>query len=311
MDISIVVPVYGCPSAIPELHRRLVETLESMEIAFEIILVDDCDELGSWENIKKVAKEDVRVKALHLTRNSGQGRAISAGIDTARGEWIVTMDCDLQDAPEYIPLLYNRVIKGYDIVFVRRQERKDSFIVQQLSKSFHRLFSYLSGLSFDYELGTYLIASKRAADQFRKARDRGRDFTMFLMWTGYKADYVELEHDFRYEGGSSYTFKKKWDYAIGVLTTFSNRVLYMPIRVGLCCSILSLVYFFYILLSYFYSDSNPLGWTTIAAAIFMFGGLILSTLGVIGVYIGNIFDMAKDRPLYLIQEAINVDGKKS
>lgn len=308
MDISVVVPVYGCPNAIPELHRRLVETLDKMGASYEIILVDDCDEMGSWEEVKKVALKDKRVKAIHFTRNCGQGRAVAAGVYKATGDWIVPMDCDLQDAPENIPILYDKVRQGgLDVVFVRRQKRKDSFIVQSLSKLFHKVFSYLAEIDFDYSLGTYLIASKRAADYFRKSRDRGRDFTMFLLWLGLKADYVEFEHDRRYDGKSSFTFRKKWEHAISTMTTFSNRILYVPITVGLAAAAGSVLYVLFVFAQFILKINNPEGWNTLAAALFFFSGLILSTLGVIGVYLGNIFDMNKDRPLYVIQEEINCD----
>lgn len=307
MDISVVVPVYGCPNAIQELHQRLVNTLKGMDKKYEIILVDDCDGMGSWNEIEKVAEKDKNVKAIQFTKNFGQGRAITAGVHYAHGEWIITMDCDLQDAPENIPLLYERAMKGYDVVFVRRQKRKDSFIVQTFSKLYHKIFSYLSGMSFDYELGTYLIANKRAIDYFRQSKDRGRDLAMYMMWLNFKSDYIELEHDWRYDGKSSYTFRKKWNYAIGVMTAFSNRILYVPIHIGLFSALISLVYLIYIFYSFFILKNNPEGWTALAAAIFFFGGLILSTLGVMGVYLGNIFDMNKSRPLYVVQKSLNVE----
>ncbi len=307
IDISVVIPVYGCPEAIPELHRRLTDTLVHMNIGYEIILVDDRDGMGSWDEIKKVALADVHVKAISLTRNCGQDKAITAGVAASRGQWVITMDCDLQDAPENIPMLYKKVREqGLDILIVRRQQRKDSAIVQLLSKMFHKVFSYLSELTFDYELGTYLIASRRAADLFVHTKGQGRDFTMFLLWTGYKKGFVELEHETRFAGKSSYTFAKKCEYALRAMTTFSNRILYVPVYVGLISALGSLIYIIFVLISWATHVSNPEGWNTLAAAVFFFGGLILSTLGVLGIYIGNIFDVAKERPLYIIQETINL-----
>lgn len=307
MDISIVIPVYGCPTAIPELHKRLVETLDNMQVSYEIIMVDDCDEMGSWDYIQKAALSDKRVKAIRLTRNYGQGQAITAGVNRATGDWIVTMDCDLQDAPENIPLLYERAKQGFDVVFVRRRDRKDSFLTKVLSMLYHKLFSYLSELPFDYELGTFLIASKRAANCYRESKVRGRDFTMFLVWTHYRSDSIELEHEERFAGETSYTFIKKWRYAVAVMTAYSNRILYIPIKFGLFVSGVSIGYIILVLISYYCFDGNPVGWSTIAASIFFFGGLILSTLGILGVYIGNIFEVCKDRPFYLVQEEININ----
>lgn len=307
IDISVVVPVYGCPEAISELHKRLTKTLTEMNIGYEIVLVDDRDGMGSWDEIKKVAENDQHVKAISLTKNCGQDKAITAGVAASKGEWIITMDCDLQDAPENIPILYNKVREeGLDIVIVRRQQRKDSDIVQLLSKMFHKVFSYLSELTFDYELGTYLIASRRAGDLFINTKGPGRDFTMFLLWTGYKKGFIEFEHETRFAGKSSYTFAKKIEYALRAMTTFSNRILYVPIYVGAISAIGSLIYVIFVLISWATNVANPEGWNTLAAAVFFFGGLILSTLGVVGLYIGNIFDVTKERPLYIVQETINL-----
>ncbi len=313
IDISVVVPVYGCPEAIPELCRRNTETLKAMGVGYEIILVDDRDGMGSWDAIRKEASADTHIKAISLTKNSGQDKAITAGVSVARGDWIVTMDCDLQDAPENIPMLYEKVRQQeLDVLIVRRQDRKDSAIVQLLSKAFHKVFSYLSELDFDYELGTYLIASKRATDLYVHTKGQGRDFTMFLLWTGYRKGFVELEHETRYAGKSSYTFGKKLEYAFRATTTFSNRVLYLPIYVGAVSAFGSLIYILFVIISWAMDVANPDGWNTLAAAVFFFGGLILSTLGVLGIYIGNIFDVAKERPLYIVQETMNLpDSDKS
>ncbi len=307
ISISVVVPVYGCPEAIPELVRRNTETLKGMEVGYEIILVDDHDGMGSWDAIRKEALADEHVKAISLTRNCGQDKAITAGVAASRGDWVVTMDCDLQDAPENIPMLYEKVREQeLDVLIVRRHDRKDSAIVQMLSKAFHKVFSYLSELDFDYELGTYLIASKRATDLYVHTKGQGRDFTMFLLWTGYKKGFVDLEHETRFAGKSSYTFGRKMEYALRAMTTFSNRILYVPVYVGAISAVGSLIYVIFVLISWAMHVANPEGWSTLAAAIFFFGGLILSTLGVLGIYIGNIFDVAKERPLYIVQEKINL-----
>ncbi len=305
MDLSVVIPVYGCPKAVSELHRRLVKTLSNMRISYEIIMVDDCDGMGSWDELKKVAESDGNVKIIRFTKNFGQGRAISAGISESSGDWVVTMDCDLQDSPEGIPDLYEKVKQGFDVVHVRRRARKETFLTRFFAHAYHRIVSYLSEVEFDYDLGTFLIASRRAADAFVASRDRGRDFGMYLMWLSYKHDFVELEQEERYEGKSSYTFRKKCRYALGIITTYSNRLLYIPIWVGALATLGAFVYIVIVFVSFFVFHANPEGWSTLVAAVFFFGGIILSTLGVIGIYVGNVFDMEKERPLFVIQETMN------
>ena len=305
IDISVVIPVYGCPAAIPELHRRLSEVLSGMNVAYEIIMVDDCDKMNSWEEVKKVAEKDTHVKAIHFTKNHGQGVAVTAGVHQSVGKWVITMDCDLQDAPENIPDLYSKALEGYDVVFVRRQQRKESFLVRLFAKWYHNDLAWLSGVDFDYDLATYLIASRRATDYYVASKDRGRDFGVFLMWLGFRYTFVNYEQGYRYEGKSSFTFIKKVRTAVGIISTYSNRPLYVSIWVGLISAAFSFIYIIYAFIQYFVYDANPVGWTTVAAAIFFFGGAILSTLGVMGIYLGNIFDMSKDRPLFTIQETIN------
>ena len=308
MEISVVVPVYGCPEALPELHRRIVKTCEEMNVEFEIVLVDDHDGKGSWEEVEKIAVSDTRVKAIHFAKNFGQDRALAAGITVASGNWIVTMDCDLQDAPENIPLLYNKAVsEKLDVVFVRRQKRKDSAIVQLMSKQYHKMFSYLSELPFDYELGTYLIASSKATDYYKRSSGRGKDYTMFLLWLGLKHDFVELEHETRFAGKSSYTLRKKLKYGIDAIVTFSNRLLYIPLYIGALASVIALAYIIYVLVLYFAGIEQPEGWSTIIAFVCFFGGLLLDTLGIIGIYIGNLLDIAKNKTEYVIQDKINCD----
>ncbi len=305
MDISVVIPVYGCPAAIAPLHERLTNVLKSMNVSYEIIMVDDCDMMNSWAEVEKAALSDENVKAIHFTKNFGQGSAITAGIRQSVGDWVITMDCDLQDAPENIPDLYENALKGYDVVFVRRRQRKESLFVRFFAKLYHGILSWFSEVDFDYDLGTFLIASRRASDQYLASKDRGRDFGVFLMWIGFRHSFVEYEQFNRFEGRSSYTFMKKCKYAIGIMTTFSNRILYVPIWIGAIAALFSFIYIVYVFILYFVYNANPEGWSTITAALFFFGGAILSTLGIMGIYLGNIFDMSKDRPLYAIQDSIN------
>ena len=306
IDISVVIPVYGCPTAIPTLHERLTNVLTGMGVSYEIIMVDDCDKMNSWEEVKKVAEADTHVKAIHFTKNHGQGVAVTAGVHQSVGKWVITMDCDLQDAPENIPDLYAKANEGYDVVFVRRQQRKESFLVRLFAKWYHNVLAWLSGVDFDYDLATYLIASRRATDYYVASKDRGRDFGVFLMWLGFKYTFVNYEQGYRYEGKSSFTFVKKVRTAVGIISTYSNRPLYVSIWIGIVSAVFSFIYIIYAFIQYYVYDANPEGWTTVAAAIFFFGGAILSTLGVMGIYLGNIFDMSKDRPLFTIQETINI-----
>ena len=304
-EISVVVPVYGCPEAIPELYRRLKKTLDNMQVTYEIILVDDSCPMDSWRRIEEICDKDNSVRGIRFARNFGQMSAIAAGVSESNGNWVITMDCDLQDVPENIPLLYKEAQKGYDVVFVRRRQRTDTKWNLFWARLFHKLFSYFCELDFDFDLATYLIASRRAADKYNESVDIARDFGMYLMWLGYRHSFVEFEQGERHSGDSSYTFIKKVRYAITTMTTFSNRILYIPVYVGTISAIGAICYLIYILVAYFVLKVNPEGWTSIAAAVFLFGGLILNALGIMGVYLGNVFEMSKKRPKYIVQESRN------
>lgn len=164
MDISVVIPVYGCRSALQELHRRLVAVFEEMEKSFEIILVNDACPQGSWETITQLCKTDTRVVGINLSRNFGQIKAITAGLDYSRGDWIVVMDCDLQDRPESIPELFNKAQEGFDVVFARRIARKDSRLVKAMSRAFYKVYDYFTDGNYDSSLCNFSISKRKVID---------------------------------------------------------------------------------------------------------------------------------------------------
>lgn len=308
MEISVVIPVYGCRKALPELHKRLTKTLLSITEDFEIVLVDDCDKQNSWEEIEVICKQDKRVQGIHLSKNFGQPYAITAGLDNCSGNWIVVMDCDLQDRPEFIRDLYVKAQEGYDVVFARRVQRKDSKLTLLLSKSFYKVYDYLCAQETDNTIGNFSISKRIVIENYCKMREHKRTYQMFIRWLGFKQTSIDLAGDDRFEGESSYTFKKKLKFAINSITTQSNRPLYISISVGFACAFFSAIYILFLIGRYFVS-SVPMGWTTIVASIFLMGGLILAFMGILGIYIGNIYDEVKNRPIYVIKEHLNQHNK--
>ena len=309
MDISVVVPVYGCREAVPELHKRLVATLEQTGKTFEIILVDDCCPQGSWIEIQKLCENDTRVEGIHLSRNFGQMRAITAGLEKSIGDLVIVMDCDLQDRPEFIPQFIAKIEEGYDIVYSKRKERKDTAIVKALSRSFYAVYNYLSDMKYDFEVGNYSIARRKVVDSFLTMKEQNRDYIMFLMWLGYKDTTIELEGDERFAGKSSYTFRKKVNLALGIITQQSNKPLMIAMKTGLFIAALAAVFIIYLLIRNAVVGDLDMGWPSLIASIYLMGGLTLSAIGVVGLYIGNIFSESKNRPIYVISEVLN-DHKK-
>lgn len=307
MDISVVVPVYGCRAALPELHRRLVSTLESIVDSFEIILVDDCCPQNSWIVIKEICQTDSRVKSLRFSRNFGQAKAITAGLDCCSGEWIVVMDCDLQDRPEFIKNLYEKALKGYDVVFARRIDRKDSIITKSLSKVFFKIYDYFADEKTDNSICNFSISRRIVIENYCRMREHGRAYMLFLKWLGFRQTAIDAPADKRYEGESSYNLRKKIVLAFECITAQSNKPLKFSAGLGFIISLISLLYVVYLTIRYFVGIEIPEGWTTIVVSIYLVGGLLMFAIGVLGLYIGNIFDEVKNRPLYVIAEKLNFD----
>lgn len=305
MDFSIVVPVYGCKEALPELHRRLVDVLEKMGKSFEIILVDDHDPQNSWEEIARICAVDSRVRGIKLSRNFGQIRAITAGLDNCVGEWVVVMDCDLQDGPEAIPALYGRAEEGFDVVFAKRVERKDSALTKFLSRAFYKVYEYFTDGTYDASLCNFSVSRRVVIENYCKMREHNRGYTMFIKWLGFKQDAIELEGDARFSGVSSYSFRKKVSMAFELITAQSNKPLRLSVNIGFAIAIAAFCFLAFSVFRRLFFQDVAAGWTSIISSIFLMGGLILAAIGVVGLYIGNIFTEVKNRPLYVIEHELN------
>lgn len=306
VDISVVIPVYGCKGALPELHRRLVATLEGMGVSFEIVLVDDHDPQNSWEAVAKLCALDPRVVGVKLSRNFGQIRAITAGLDLCRGQWVVVMDCDLQDRPESIPQLYATAQEGYDVVFARRIARKDTGVTKFFSRAFYKVYEYFTDGNYDASLCNFSISRRIVIQSYCSMRERNRAYTMFIKWLGFKQTAIDLEGDERFEGESSYSFKKKMSMAFELITAQSTKPLKFAVTIGFAFALIAFVAIVAIVINFALNGDDVLaGWSSTIAAIFFMGGLILASVGVVGLYVGNIFEEVKGRPLYVVAEVLN------
>src|ERR1039458_5752402 len=229
IEISVVIPVYGCRACLEELHRRLVSALAAITQSYEIILVNDACPQNSWEVIKQIALKDPRVKGLDLSRNFGQIRAITAGLHYAEGDWVVVMDCDLQDQPEEIIRLYNKAQEGYDVVFARRAVRKDTVLKKLSSHVFYAIYSYFTAGAFDSTICNFSISRRMVMDGYKRMGDQTRAFTLFIKWMGFKSTAIDINHDERGSGKSSYTLKKQLHLALEIITTQSNKPLILSL----------------------------------------------------------------------------------
>lgn len=307
IEISVIIPVYKNERFIDELVSRLKVTLATIVDTFEIILVSDGSPDNSWAVIKKNAVNDARVIGIRFTRNFGQHTAITAGADYCSGHWLVVMDGDLQDRPEEIIKLYQKAREGYDVVFARRQVRKDNFLKKIMSKLFYKILDRLVDGQTDPTVANFGIYSRKVIDYFKKMRERSRLFPLFICWLGFKTAYVVVEHGERTYGKSAYTFSRKINLALDTIISMSNKPLKISIRFGFLISFVSFLFGLWLIIRYLVWDIPVMGWTSMMVSLYFFGGLLLSMIGVVGVYIGKVFDEVKNRPLYVIDEVIKIE----
>jgi polyisoprenyl-phosphate glycosyltransferase len=307
VEISVVSPVYKCGDCVAELHRQLVSALEPLVPSFEIILVNDGCPANSWEAVRAVAAFDTRVKAINLARNFGQHYAIAAGVHHSSGNWVVVMDCDLQDRPPEIPNLYRKALEGYDIVYALRHNRQDTWRKRLLSRGFASIYNLLSDIKIVPNACNFSIASRQVIDGYCRLKELNRSYHLLLRWLGFRYTYLQVEHSDRFAGSSAYNIRRGIVLAIESVTSQSNKPLILSIRAGFLMAGSALLVGLYYIVRYLTHGIGVTGWTSVIVSLYFLGGLILANLGVLGLYVGKVFNEAKERPLYLVKEMLNFE----
>jgi dolichol-phosphate mannosyltransferase len=301
--ISVVIPVYKAEKCLEELYARLAPVLKTISQDYEIILIEDCGGDNSWKIIEKLATRDPHVRGIQFSRNFGQHCGLTAGLDHARGAWVVVMDCDLQDRPEEIPRLYAKAQEGFDVVEATRGSRKDSIFKRISSWIFYKLFSYLADIKYDGKSGNFRIISYKVVANFRRMGEQLRFFGGLVQWMGFPTARIEVQHDQRYAGESTYTLAKLWRLGVETIVAHSDKPLRLSVRFGFLMASLSFVYGAYIFgQAIVYSSPLP-GWTSLIVSLYFLGGIIIAILGILGIYLGKTFDETKKRPLYIVSRA--------
>ncbi|MET0264788.1 MAG: glycosyltransferase family 2 protein [Duganella sp.] len=301
--ISVVIPVYKAEKILDELYRRLRDAIAPVTQNFEIVLVEDCGGDRSWEVIERLSQADPRVVGLQFSRNFGQHYGITAGLDQCRGDWVVVMDCDLQDAPEEIPRLYAKAQEGYDVVLALRGKRQDPLLKRATSWLYYRLFSYLADLDIDGDSGNFRIMSRQVVKNFVRMREQLRFFGGHVQWMGFPSTGIQVQHAERAEGTSTYTFAKLWKLAMDTILAYSDKPLRMAARLGLTMAAVSLCFGLFLLIRSLVHGSAIPGWSSVIVSLYFIGGMIIGILGILGVYLGKAFDETKKRPLYIVRRA--------
>jgi len=303
--LSVVIPVLNEESLIQELIKRVTLNCEKITTDYEVLIVDDGSIDNTWSKILDASKLDKKIKGLKLSRNFGHHYALTAGLHETVGDWVVVMDGDLQDRPEVIPDLYQKSQEGYDVVFVSRMNRPERLPYKILQKIFYGLLKVLSGLDFDSSQANFSIVHRKVVDAFNSFPENARFYGSTIMWLGFKRSKIFADHGKRLSGKPSYTLKKRLRLASDIILSFSERPLKFAISVGIIVSTISIVSAAWIIYAAFTWGYSVTGWTSLIFSIFFFSGVILIFLGIIGIYLGRVFQEVKRRPLYVISERVN------
>jgi len=304
--LAVVVPVYKGEGCLDELYRRLTAVMASMAVSYQLIFVEDCGGDNSWSLIRQLGTADRHVLGVQLSRNFGQHFAITAGLRQANADWIVVMDCDLQDIPEAIPMMYERANDGFDVVMTRRIEKKHELFRKLGSYVWAKSLSFLSKSDIDSRVGTLSIISSKVADAFLTLEDSHRHYLILLRWLGFKSCYCDVEHGERYEGRSSYSYARLISHAVDGMVAQSSRLLLISIFYGLAISALSLLLALAVVYRFVTHPDVVPGWPSVVCVLLFLAGSLHISVGVAGIYLGKTFEQTKKRPLYIIGDTVNL-----
>jgi polyisoprenyl-phosphate glycosyltransferase len=305
MHISVVSPVYRAASLLDELVSRIETAVSTITDSFEIILVEDCGPDHSWEVIARIAAANPRVKGIKLSRNFGQHYAITAGLDHAEGEWVVVMDCDLQDLPEEIPALYAKAQTGYHVVLAQRTNRQDGFFKKLSSQIFYRTLAYLTGSHQDETIANFGIYHQKVITEIQGMRESIRYFPTMVRWVGFKQTKLPVSHAPNTERGSSYNFKRLFNLALDIMLAYSDKPIRLTVKLGMLVSLSGFAFALYTLIRYWAGDIIVAGYASLIISLWLLTGFILITLGMVGLYIGKTFEGVKRRPIYIVESRLN------
>jgi polyisoprenyl-phosphate glycosyltransferase len=302
--LSFVVPVYGSPESLEPLCRRVKSVCDGMGKSYEIILVDDRCPKNSWLTINRLAEDDHAIVGVRLSRNFGQHAAIQAGLSRVRGEWIVVMDCDLQDRPEEVPRLWAKALEGFDVVRAQRVNRSDPWYRRVLSRAFYMLLSYLTDTHQSPEFANFGIYNRRVIDVITQWQEESKYFPATVSWIGFSQSMLGVEQDQRFSGVSSYNFARLVKLALNVIVGFSDKPLKLLMVVGFAIALVSFGMTFFVFISHLMGTLTVEGWASIALSLWFLAGCLLFAVGLSGLYVGRVLVEVKGRPTFIIDRVL-------
>ncbi len=311
MLLSIVVPVFNEADVLPLFHARLKASLAEIPSSHEILYVDDGSRDASRAVLEKLHAGDATVGIINLSRNFGKEAAMTAGLDHARGDAVVVIDADLQDPPELIPKLY-RVWRDdkVDVVYAKRTSRAgETWLKRATSHAFYRVMGKLSNVDIPHDTGDFRLMSRRVIEALHELRERHRFMKGLFAWVGFPSKAVPYERDRRYAGKTKWNYLKLWSFSLEGITGFSIAPLKIASYLGLVTSFFAAVYAAYIVIRTLVYGADLPGYPSLFTAVLFLGGVQLVFLGIIGEYLGRIFNETKHRPIYVIEDCSLVSQK--
>jgi glycosyltransferase involved in cell wall biosynthesis len=303
--LSIVAPVWNEEQVLPEFHRRLAAVLDGLDATVEVIYVNDGSTDGTLSIVRQLLACDRRINLINLSRNFGKEIAMTAGLDHARGEAVIIIDTDLQDPPELIPELVRLWKAGHDVVYAQREERKgDSWLKRATAFCFYRIVEKISEVSLPRDAGDFRLLSRRAVDALCQLREQHRFMKGLFAWIGYSQIATPYRRDPRYGGETKWTYWKLWNFALEGITSFTTAPLRWATYLGLCTALLSFSYATFVFWKALAYGDPVRGYPSLLIIMLFLGGVQLMTLGIIGEYVGRMFNETKHRPIYFVDQVV-------
>jgi len=305
---SVVIPLYNEEEVVLECVRRISSVLGKIDGDYEVIFVNDGSSDKTLQIVTNECAKNKKLKVLSFSRNFGHQIAITAGMDYAKGDAVIVMDADLQDPPEVIEKLIEKYREGYDVVYAVRAKRKgETFFKKFTSKVFYRFLRYMCSIDIPVDTGDFRLISRKVADVMRSLTERNRYVRGLVSWVGFRQAAVEYIREERFAGETKYPLRKMLKLSMDGITSFSAKPLTMSKNLGFLTAAAGFIYMIIVILQKFVFGKTVQGWASLAVLILLIGGIQLIMLGFIGEYISRIFDESKNRPLYIIEEKINID----
>lgn len=303
VNLSIIIPIYNEEDNIAALYDRLRGVLDPLRLAYEFIFINDGSRDQSLALIRTLAQRDERVRYIDFSRNFGHQIAVTAGLDLSHGEAAVIIDADLQDPPELIPLLYDKLRAGYEVVYAKRRSRQGESVAKKFTaKIFYRLLAGITNVSIPVDTGDFRIVSRKVVDALKQMPEQNKFIRGQISWIGYRQTYVEYDRAVRAGGATGYTYRKMLRLALDGITSFSDVPLKVATVGGFVVSGIAFLVMLYTLYERFFTNDYEPGWASLMISILFLGGVQLIAVGIIGEYLARLSANVRRRPLYIISD---------